>query len=57
MAKVLENENSVEFLDQMLEDLAGEEFDEFDDDLNELDSDLGQFSATEDEFVEIDTYH
>lgn len=44
-----------ELLDQMLEDLAGEEFSEFDDDL-ELSSDLDKFSDADD-FADIDSYH
>ena len=42
-------------LDQMLEDLAGEEFSEFDQDFD-LGSDLDIFSDA-DEFAEIDNYH
>lgn len=42
-------------LDQMLEDLAGEEFSEFNDDLV-LSSDLDKFSDSDD-FADIDNYH
>jgi len=42
-------------LDQMLEDLAGEEFSEFDDNLA-LSSDLDKFSDADD-FSDIDNYH
>jgi len=44
-----------ELLDQMLEDLAGEEFSEFDDDF-ELSPDLDKFSDIDD-FAEIDNFH
>jgi hypothetical protein len=44
-----------EYLDQMLEDLAGEELSEFNDDF-ELNADLDKFSDT-DVFAEIDSYH
>ena len=59
MAEVIEYENGLKVLDQMLEDLAGEEFDDFDVEWTGLDTvtDLDQFSATEDEFAEIDSYH
>lgn len=54
MPDIFENENNTELLDQMLEDLAGEEFEEFD---FESLSGLDQFSSLEDEFAEIDTQH
>jgi len=44
-----------EYLDHMLEDLAGEELSEFNDDF-ELNADLDKFSDT-DVFAEIDSYH
>ncbi|MDP2193526.1 MAG: hypothetical protein Q8K36_03265 [Alphaproteobacteria bacterium] len=47
--------HKTELLDQMLEDLAGEEFSEFDDDLA-LNSDLDKFSDADD-FADIDSYH
>ncbi len=47
--------DKIQRLDQMLEDLAGEELGEFDEDF-ELSSDLDIFSDT-DEFAEIDSYH
>lgn len=52
---ITKNHDNAQLLDQMLEDLAGEEFSEFDDDF-ELSSDLDIFSDTDD-FVEIDNYH
>jgi hypothetical protein len=54
MADTLNIPNA-EILDQMLEDLAGEELSEFNDDF-ELNSDLDKFHD-EDIFAEIDGYH
>lgn len=48
-------QDKTEILDQMLEDLAGEELSEFDDDF-ELSSDLDKFSDLDD-FAEIDNFH
>lgn len=50
----INNPSETELLDQMLEDLAGEELSEFDD--FEFNSDLDIFSDT-DEFAEIDSLH
>ncbi len=50
------SEAELELLDQMLEDLAGEELGEFEDDLLELDSELDVYSET-DHFAEIDSFH
>lgn len=54
MTEALENENGLALLDQMLEDLAG---DEFDAELFTLGEDLDNFSTVEDEFAEIDGQH
>jgi hypothetical protein len=51
----MKNHNNAELLDQMLEDLAGEEFSDYDDDF-ELSSDFEKLSIT-DEFADIDSYH
>ena len=51
----IRNDLNTERLDQSLEDLAGEEFSEFDEDF-ELGSDLDIFSDA-DEFAEIDSFH
>lgn len=47
--------NKTELLDQMLEDLAGEELSEFDDDF-ELSSNFEKYSIA-DEFADIDSFH
>ncbi|MEE9332328.1 MAG: hypothetical protein V3U89_08875 [Methylophilaceae bacterium] len=52
----VKNSDKTELLDQMLEDLAGEEFDEHDYDFVGLDSGLDKFSEI-DTFAEIDSYH
>jgi len=48
-------DDKTKLLDQMLEDIAGEEFSEYGNDF-ELDSELDKFSTT-DEFANIDSYH
>ncbi len=50
------NEVELEVSDQMLEDLAGEELSEFDDDLLELGSEFETYSEI-DHFAEIDSFH
>lgn len=55
MATTTKYQDKTEILDQMLEDLAGEELSEFDDDF-ELSSDLDKFSDLDD-FAEIDNFH
>lgn len=56
MANITTNsQNKTELLDQMLEDLAGEELSEFDNEFD-LNNDLDIFADT-DEFAEIDRYH
>lgn len=48
--------SKTELLDQMLEDIAGEELSEFNDDLVGLDAEFEVFSEV-DHFAEIDSYH
>ncbi len=48
--------SKTELLDQLLEDIAGEEISEFDNDLLGLDSEFEMFSEV-DHFAEIDNYH
>lgn len=55
MAGTRTNHTQIEILDQMFEDLAGEELSEFNDDL-ELNADLDKLSDA-DIFSEIDSYH
>lgn len=55
MATTTKHQDKTEILDQMLEDLAGEELSEFDDDF-ELSPDLDKFSDLDD-FAEIDNFH
>lgn len=50
----IKDETKTALLDQMLEDLAGDEINEFD--LDDFDADLDSFSDT-DHFLEIDQYH
>lgn len=50
------SEAELELLDQMLEDLAGEELSEFDDELLELGTEFETYSET-DHFAEIDNFH
>ena len=54
MAGTTSNTNT-ERLDQMFEDLAGEELSEFDNDID-VNADLDIFADTDD-FAEIDSYH
>lgn len=51
----INNRIKTEALDQMLEDLAGEELNEFDNSFD-INADLDIFADT-DEFAEIDSYH
>lgn len=55
MAGTTQDLDNTQLLDQMLEDLAGEELNEFDDDFG-LNADIDIFSDVDD-FVEIDNYH
>lgn len=56
MAETTINSRSkTELLDQMLEDLAGEELSEFDNELD-LNTDLDIYADTDD-FAEIDSFH
>jgi hypothetical protein len=48
-------QEKTQLLDQMLEDLAGEEFSEFNDDFG-VSADLDKFSDADD-FADIDSYH
>jgi hypothetical protein len=52
---LIKRQHKTEQLDQMLEDLAGEELNEFDDDFG-LNPDLDKFSDADD-FADIDSYH
>jgi hypothetical protein len=52
---LIKRQHKTEQLDQMLEDLAGEELNEFDDDFG-LSPDLDKFSDADD-FADIDSYH
>lgn len=54
MAQVNKDHTKTALLDQMLEDLAGDELSEFDN--LDFDADLDAFSDT-DHFLEIDQYH
>ena len=47
--------SKIEVLDQLLEDLAGEEINEFDNDLD-LNADLDIYADTDD-FADIDSFH
>ena len=55
MAETRTTAKEIELLDQRLEDLAGEELSEFNDDF-ELNADLDKFNEM-DIFSEIDSYH
>ncbi len=55
MAETRNTLKEIELLDQRLEDLAGEELSEFNDDF-ELNADLDKFTDM-DLFSEIDSYH
>lgn len=53
-ATTIKDETKTALLDQMLEDLAGDEINEYD--TYDFDADLDNFSDT-DHFLEIDQYH
>jgi len=50
------SEADLELLDQALEDIAGEEISDFDDDLFELETEFDTYSEV-DHFAEIDSLH